>query len=91
MIPALARRGEVVLSDELNHASIIDGCRLAGADTFVYRHADMEHLAWGLRQSERRGALIATDSKGQISGVLTIDAIGRATRPQTPTAAPPAV
>jgi 8-amino-7-oxononanoate synthase len=39
-IAALARRGEAVFSDELNHASIIDGCKLAGAQTFVYRHAD---------------------------------------------------
>jgi 8-amino-7-oxononanoate synthase len=67
VIPALARKGEVVFSDELNHASIIDGCRLAGADTFVYRHGDMDHLAWGLRQSEKRGALIATD------GVFSMD------------------
>src|SRR4051812_17206087 len=35
VIGALARRGQTVFSDELNHASIIDGCRLAGADTFV--------------------------------------------------------
>jgi 8-amino-7-oxononanoate synthase len=66
-IAALARRGQVVLSDELNHASIIDGCRLAGADTFVYRHRDTEHLAWGLRRASGRGALIVTD------GVFSMD------------------
>ncbi len=66
-IPALARRGEVVFSDELNHASIIDGCRLARAETFVYRHGDMEHLAWGLREAEGRGSLIVTD------GVFSMD------------------
>ena len=56
-IAALAGRGEVVFSDELNHASIIDGCRLARAETFVYRHGDLEHLAWGLREAE--GARLA--------------------------------
>jgi 8-amino-7-oxononanoate synthase len=66
-IAALARKGEVVFSDELNHASIIDGCRLAGAETFIYRHADTEHLAWGLRRSAGRAALIATD------GVFSMD------------------
>jgi 8-amino-7-oxononanoate synthase len=66
-IAVLARRGEVVCSDELNHASIIDGCRLAGAETFVYRHADTEHLDWGLRRAAGRGALIVTD------GVFSMD------------------
>ena len=66
-IAALARRGEVVFSDELNHASIIDGCRLAGADTFVYRHRDADHLEWGMRRAAGRGALIVTD------GVFSMD------------------
>jgi 8-amino-7-oxononanoate synthase len=66
-IAALARRGEVVFSDELNHASIIDGCRLAGAETFVYRHRDTEHLDWALRRAAERAALIVTD------GVFSMD------------------
>ena len=66
-IAALAGRGEVVLSDELNHASIIDGCRLSRAERFVYRHRDLEHLAWGLEQAGERAALIVTD------GVFSMD------------------
>jgi glycine C-acetyltransferase/8-amino-7-oxononanoate synthase len=66
-IAALAGKGEVVFSDELNHASIIDGCRLAAAETFVYRHADLEHLSWGLRKAGDRAALIVSD------GVFSMD------------------
>src|SRR5919197_3314202 len=54
VIGTLAREGDVVLSDSLNHASIIDGCRLAKARTFVYDHCDMEHLEWGLREAAGR-------------------------------------
>jgi 8-amino-7-oxononanoate synthase len=67
VVQALARPGEVVFSDALNHASIVDGCRLAGAETFVYDHADVDHLAWGLREAEGRGSLIVTD------GVFSMD------------------
>jgi 8-amino-7-oxononanoate synthase len=62
VIPALARRGEIVLYDELSHPSIADGCRLAGAEAVPYDHCDPESLAWELRRSEGRAALIATDS-----------------------------
>jgi len=67
-ISALAGRDEVTFSDELNHASIVDGCRLARAETFVYRHADVEHLAWGLRQAGGRAALIVSDGLFSMDG-----------------------
>jgi 8-amino-7-oxononanoate synthase len=67
VIAALAGAGEVVFSDELNHASIVDGCRLSRAETFVYRHGDLEHLAWGLERAGARGSLIVSD------GVFSMD------------------
>jgi 8-amino-7-oxononanoate synthase len=70
VIAALAGRGAVVFSDELNHASIVDGCRLSRAETFVYRHRDVEHLAWGLRKAEGQGALIVTDGVFSMDGDL---------------------
>jgi 8-amino-7-oxononanoate synthase len=66
-IAALAGKGEVIFSDELNHASIVDGCRLSRAETFVYRHGDLEHLAWALYHQRGRPALIVTD------GVFSMD------------------
>jgi glycine C-acetyltransferase/8-amino-7-oxononanoate synthase len=68
LVPALAREGEVVFSDRLNHASVVDGCRLARAEIFVYEHGDVEHLAWGLDRAQERAALIVTDSVFSMDG-----------------------
>ncbi len=68
VIAALAGRGEVVLSDALNHASIVDGCRLAGAETVVYAHADLDALAEALDQSGDRPATVVTDSVFSMDG-----------------------
>ena len=67
-VAALARPGDVIFSDQLNHASIIDGCRLSRAEVFVYDHCDAEHLEWGIVQAEGRGALIVTDSVFSMDG-----------------------
>lgn len=68
VISALAEPGDVIFSDELNHASIIDGCRLSRAQIVVYRHADMEHLQTLLKSTVCQGKrLIITD------GVFSMD------------------
>jgi 8-amino-7-oxononanoate synthase len=73
VIGALAGSGGTVFSDELNHASIVDGCRLSRAEVVVYRHLDVEHLAWSLsrhggRRSARGERLIVTDSVFSMDG-----------------------
>jgi len=68
VVSALAGPGEVVYSDELNHASIVDGCRLARAETVVYRHADVEHLEWCVRQAGGRRGVVVTDSVFSMDG-----------------------
>jgi len=60
-LSVLGGPGVRVLSDALNHASIIDGCRLSRSDLTVYRHCDMEHL----------GHLLAADSDGRPTVVVT--------------------
>jgi len=71
LIGALAGRGDVVFSDELNHASIIDAARLSRAQTRVYRHLDLDHLAAQLVLA--RGArlrLVVTESVFSMDGDL---------------------
>ena len=72
VIGALAGNGDVVFSDELNHASIVDGCRLSRAEVVVYRHRDVEHLLWSMRRHGRRDSaarrLVVTDSVFSMDG-----------------------
>jgi glycine C-acetyltransferase/8-amino-7-oxononanoate synthase len=74
VIGALASNGDFVFSDQLNHASIVDGCKLSRASVAVYRHLDIEHLDWLLRQATRErprcGRLIVTDSVFSMDGDL---------------------
>jgi 8-amino-7-oxononanoate synthase len=71
-VTALAGRGDAVFSDQRNHASLIDGCRLSRAHVFVYRHADLEHLRDLLHRHgpAARRRLIVSDTVFSMDGDL---------------------
>ncbi len=72
VISALVGAGDVVYSDELNHASIIDGCRLSGAALITYPHADSNALGAMLAEDEAEGRyrrkLLVTDGLFSMDG-----------------------
>ncbi len=70
VITALVGADDEVFSDELNHASIIDGCRLSRARVSVYPHCDMQALEDRLAQSKARQRLIVTDSVFSMDGTM---------------------
>jgi glycine C-acetyltransferase len=70
VVSTLMQEGDLIVSDELNHASIIDGCRLSKAARAVYRHLDYGHLESLLREARARGTakiLVVAD------GVFSMD------------------
>ena len=66
-VSCILGREDVIISDELNHASIIDGSRLSRAQIKVYPHADMDGLRKALQEAEGRHKLVVTD------GVFSMD------------------
>jgi len=70
IIPVLAEKEDAVFSDRLNHASIIDGCRLSRARLAVYDHADPPSLEEALAKTEARRKLVVTESLFSMDGDL---------------------
>lgn len=66
VISTLAKKGDLILSDELNHASIIESCRLSGAKISVYKHNDMEDLKKKTKQKSKNKFVIT-------EGVFSMD------------------
>ncbi len=70
VIPALCSRSDAIFSDELNHASIIDGCRLSGARIIVYRHNDMRDLERKIVSNTPCSGLVVSDAVFSMDGDL---------------------
>ncbi len=66
-ISAMIGKNDLILSDELNHASIVDGCRLSKADVLVYPHRDASFIETTLRNSKHKKKLVVTD------GIFSMD------------------
>ncbi len=73
VIPSITGREDVIISDELNHASIVDGVRLSRAGRAIYHHADVDNLLLRLQEARAGGArriLVITDGVFSMDGDL---------------------
>jgi glycine C-acetyltransferase len=72
-IPALVGKDDLIISDELNHASIIDGCRLSGANVVRYAHCDANDLERALKEhrSSSHRSLVVTDGVFSMDGDIS--------------------
>ncbi len=80
-IPALLREGDIVISDELNHGSIIDGIRLTKAERMIYKHKDMAELEKRLKEAVAKNPkriLVVTDGVFSMDGdIAPLDQIAK--------------
>jgi len=68
VIPAIADKDGVIFSDELNHASIIDGCRLSKSNVLIYKHKDLLHLKDLIRKEQAKKKIVVTDTVFSMEG-----------------------
>ena len=68
ILPAITDDDTVILSDEFNHASILDGCRLSKAETLVYLHKNVSHLEELLRKRDSKKKVVVTDTVFSMEG-----------------------
>jgi 8-amino-7-oxononanoate synthase len=68
VIAALATKESIIFSDELNHASIVDGCRLSKAKTVIYRHNDMDDLEKKILENPCERGLVVSDAVFSMDG-----------------------
>ena len=74
VVSTLMQEGDLIVSDELNHASIIDGCRLCKADRAIYRHLDYGHLREILQRARSRSSgkiLVVADGVFSMDGDMS--------------------
>ena len=84
LIPQLVGEGDTIITDELNHGSIIDGCRLTKAQRLIYKHCDMGELEKCLQEADKasRRILVISDGVFSMDGdIAPVDQIVKTAEP----------